>query len=99
MARHSLNVFTPEKPKQKKLTILQDLFAMLTANISFNSREILKRNLMKAGFDIFVSQREFFTTKNKITAGLEIKWKDSFLTCVNVKNVIEKRIEQLLLKG
>uniref|UniRef100_A0A915NC22 Uncharacterized protein n=1 Tax=Meloidogyne floridensis TaxID=298350 RepID=A0A915NC22_9BILA len=38
-------------------------------------------------------------TKNKICAGLEIKWKDSFLTCVNVRNFIEKRIEQLRLKG
>ncbi|KAL7078043.1 hypothetical protein ACQ4LE_002134 [Meloidogyne hapla] len=38
LARHSLNVFTPEKPTEnKKLTKYQELFAFMSAGISFKA--------------------------------------------------------------
>uniref|UniRef100_A0A1I8C1N4 Uncharacterized protein n=1 Tax=Meloidogyne hapla TaxID=6305 RepID=A0A1I8C1N4_MELHA len=85
LARHSLNVFTPEKPTENKKTY------KISGTVRFY------KALAKDGFDIFVSRREFFTTKNQIAATLDLHWTDNFLTCVNIKDVITRRIEQLRL--
>lgn len=69
------------------------------AGISFHAREKLKKGMADAGFDILSSKREFYTTKNKIASNLSLKWSENYLNCVNIKEVIQRRVKQLKLAG